>query len=349
MKRIGAILMALVLLAGCLLGFAACGQQAAALGDVQISESLYNYWFACYKYEYLAAYKLKDTAATWESVTEDGRTLGEVLTERIRADIGRRMAAASLFRRWNYTLSEAEKEAILACVEDLFVFGGEDEKRALLEKWQVTEAELRKLAVYEWQYRALKMLLYGNSDIETLYTSQDASVILALEEYYQTRCRRIRVIYVSKDKTEAIAALDAEMDGITEDRFAFLEETYTELDTVKEYPDGIYLLDDAAYDGADPVFALAARAQMGKTLRQETEKGVYYLYRGQLGSKAYIDDRYKTQFSQFAACFLASQYQETLAEEMKKLTYPGAALPEVITARSNADCNIVEMVGGRYQ
>lgn len=350
MKKLVALLLALCLLALPLFGCSG----ALRIGSTAISEEEYTYWISCYKYLYLSRFKelgIEDTPEGWGREYEDGKSYDQVFSEEIQKAISYRIAAAELFYNTNdYTLTEAQQNAVLAKIDGMFYYEEEDADRdALLAPYGTDEAGVRRIAAYEMAYRTLFEKWFGADGSGVMHARYQGQI----DAYYQKKCRRLQVMFVSYDSPLAASKMDLQFrNGIqSEEAFLDLAEQYNDKDRVNtaEHPAGLYLLDDVDYTqstlAAHPeLLRLRLEAQMDTCVRTESDdgKGVYYVYRCPLEERAYAEPIYKEAFREFpyfcAWEVYLSLLEETVTEMKKGEAYESLRLADIPT---NKEYNII--------
>ncbi len=324
-KRILIAVIAALLLAGILAGvlFAAFTYSPTVLryGSATLNERTYAYLLACYKYELLVANKslgIDDTAASWQKTDEGGRTYEELFKEAADREIALRFIAASLFDARNEGLGAAYYSAIETALSEMESYSyGEDVYGILSERYGVGKTELKRTALYEAKYLALKDSMFG-TDGSGVY---DAAYAERLEAFYKENYLLYNVIYLSDAKS---AAKQTELEeriavGMTEESFRDFETAHSENRVTENYPHGIYIYKKADYTSvfsAELLSAMGSLTEAGAitSARDKNGEGTYYVMRYALPSEPYLSDDKKVahSLSGFAGYAAAVLYREEL-------------------------------------
>jgi hypothetical protein len=350
-KKIIAALLALLLLAGAVLGTGCKSSPAViTLGSVTVTEDVYTYWLSCYKYLYLSRYMdlgIRDTEEGWGEIYREGKSYGEVFRDSIEQDLRRRIAAAALFDANGLSLSAAARQEIAAKMDDVFYYEENADRNAAFGKYGTDEAGARQVAVLETKYDLYFTALFG-SDQSKIY---DEVYREEADAYYEKNVRRVKVIFVPKG-TDCADLSDA-MSTMTERDFEYYAEKYNddEMLDLSEFPDGLYLLDDADYNRSSLIefpemLQIALRAKERECLSTATAEGTYFVYRCMLPEDGYRDEANAEMLSEFAYYCAHSIYLDHLNEKLKEITVlpecPALPMHEILT---NREYNVVAMIG----
>lgn len=269
-------------------------------GSDRLGEDAYSYWFSCMKYQLLIGYRVEDTPETWQKEAENGRTYGDLFKEAADREIALRFVAASLFDALGSAPGDRYYDAIATALAELEEYSyEEDAYEVIREKYGVGERELKRVALYEAKYHALRYALYGE-DLSGIYASDNRA---ALSAFYRENYALYNVIYLSDEKSkDKQAELAAQLAGMTEETFEAYEKAHSEQPVTEKYPDGIYIYRGADYSSAFSEELLAAMQsldEVGKTAsaRDKNDAGTYYVMRYALPNEPYLSEDKKVAFS----------------------------------------------------
>jgi hypothetical protein len=322
---------------------------------VTLREDAYSYWFACYKYEFLIRYKsldISDTESGWSRVDTSGKSYGESFKEAIDKEIAMRFIAAVLFDKAGASLSEGSYtniENALSSIEEYAY--GEDVYSVLKEDYGIGKAAVKRVALYEAKYEALKAYRFG-SDYSGIYASAYAE---ALDTFYHENYYRYRVIYITDENADNLAAMRADIaDGITEEAFADAEKEYSENGTAENYPNGIYLYGGADYSrvfSAELLSAMGSLKEAGAVTEARAADGEasYFVMRCALDDAPYRSEDDKVQrslegFAEYAAHYL---YRAELEECLSALeaVYEVTDKYSMVSVKKAEKYNVVRELG----
>lgn len=348
--------LALCLLAGGILLLADRSPIVMRYGGSTLREDAYSYWFSCYKYQYLVAYKnfgIEDTEAGWAVQAEDGKSYGEAFKAAIDKEIAMRFVASALYDATGATLSESALSSLEGVIADMEDYSyGEDMYDALKESYGIRKAQLKRVALYELKYKALLSYLYG-ADYSGVYGAEHKD---AVESFYQTHYKRFSFVYLSDESgADEQASLRKNIaEGIDETDFAEWEREYSEQPISEKYPDGIYLYDglpyaDVFFDGLLSAFHALENAGDTVEIRNETNSGSYFVMRYSLPKEAYLstDEGVKKSLGGFAEYAARALYREELEAHLADVEASDAliaayTLPAV---KKEKDYNVVNLLG----
>lgn len=233
---------------------------------IRIDRSLYAYWQARYRYEYLqksAAPTRADTEAFW-SLQKAGEsvTYGEDCEAVTQKYVLRIVTAAYLFDDSGEALTDAERTMLEEDLADLLTyrFGGSQKRfDEVAEPFGFTYADLRRAYVYELKASLLPTRI-------SLSTEQ-------LQAFFLQNYRRVQLVYLPPDTSETtkaaveerIRALDmltdpaertARWQALAEDSVCNKNPAYA------AFSSGYYFCEGSAYDAA---FAEAFAAEYTET------------------------------------------------------------------------------------
>lgn len=360
---IAALLALAVLLTGLVMIFTAA-PTVYSFGGARLREDVYSYWFSCYKYVYQVNYRdldIEDSEAGWAQPYRDGMSYEELFRERIDERIRLRFIAASLFDSQGYTLSESDREALDALMEELETESFGEVPLDVLEKtYGIGKNAVKQAALYEQKYEALYKQLF--SDASVIYSDAYRD---ALKSFYETYYLRYNCILIKDDAGDAqISALEAALfpaDGarVTEETFTALEAEYTDENfkvTSGNYPNGIYLYAGESYARSFDAELLSAFSEaagsdgIGKIVKKRNaeDNGTYYVMRYALDDAPYLLDEKWVDvcFGDLPSYAGIAFYHDLLREELASLkTHEAHANHSVANAVSCKYYNIVQLLG----
>lgn len=344
---VASVLLVAALIAGAVL-FTLSARAAAVwkYESVTLREDAYEYWLACYKYEYLRRYKyaaVTDSESGWAKEYAEGEDYGQAFDRMITRDMQMRLVAAALFDKRGEKLSTSRYKEIADALADMEEYSyGEDVGNILRERWGVKKKQLKTVALIEEKYAALREELFG-ADGDGIY---DAAFTEKLEEFYLANYFRFRFIYIADENDvtgeKKYAVSQALVGGISEDAFAALEAKYTDNTvTQSNYPGGIYLCGAGDYSRA---FDAALLQKMGEldapgdtgSVRASTGDGTYYVMRYALDEKPYLDPRNAAAFSDLPSYTEDYLYRTLLEEKLPQIRDYGVAATHSV--RNTATC-----------
>jgi hypothetical protein len=201
--------------------FVGCGKKAAVFtldGEV-VEEDVYKYWLAKYKNYYISQVsEIGDNKESFEKLTENGKTVGEMIEEEAQNYAKAMLCSLKLFEKYDLTLSGAESAMIDAMIEDNILYlGGSDRSafnRMLIDTYGFSIDRLRDILVIEQKVdKVTKYLIegggigYGADELERFF----------MDNYY-----RVKIVFINttaKIKTDANGNVQTDVLGkpITEE------------------------------------------------------------------------------------------------------------------------------------
>ena len=351
-----ALILAVAVLSG--LVYLVLPKSAAVMryGGSTLREDAYAYWFSCYKYQYLVAYKhlgIEDSDQGWAATdAASGRTYGEAFKDAIDKEIALRFIASAIYDSESVSLSEADLSYIESTLLDMEEYSyGEPMYEILKERYGISKRHLKRVALYEMKYKALFSYLFG-SDFSGVYSQEYQT---ALAEFYRAHYKRFNVIYLSDEENaetqKSLRNFIAE--GITEAAFTEWEKAHSESPVTEDYPNGIYLYDGMRYDTVFSNELLSAfySLEEGATaeVRNANDDGTYFVMRYSLDEAPYLSSDTKVQKSleNFAEYAARSLYRRQLEECLADLEPIDGILDAYTLAAvvKEKDYNIVNRIG----
>lgn len=310
-------------------------------GGASLREDAYAYWFACYKYEYLTAYKqlgIEDSEEGWEKETQDGERYGDAFKAAIDKEIAMRFIASVLYDKSGEELSESVLSSLSDTMKEMEAYSyGADMYGDLKDSYGIRKAGLKRVALYEIKYKALLAYRFG-SDYSGVFASEYAE---ELAQFYSEHYSRYSFVYLSDEKNADTqdALRTALAAGLSDAEFLEWEREFSEAvlndgqTAVNEkYPNGIYLYDGMRYDSvfsATLLNAFYALGDEGEVTEVRTENGTYFVRRLSLDEKPYLskDEKVQSSLEGFAEYAARAFYRAELEE----------CLDDVLTERSITD------------
>lgn len=305
---------------------------------IRIDRSLYAYWQARYRYEYLqksAAPTRADTEAFWSLPKEDGGvTYGEDCEAVTQKYVLRIVTAAYLFDDSGETLTDEERTMLEEDLADLLTyrFGGSEKRfNEVAEPFGFTYADLRRAYVYELKASLLPARISLSAE--------------QLQAFFLQNYRRVQIIFQPNDAAEetlaALAERVREIDMLSDpaertERWQALAEdaAYNRNPAFTAFSSGYYFCAGSAYDAA---FAEAFTAQYTQTDGADLQSRVYAL--SDVGSWDRLSSPdgtwYLMRMEPDAADLAGSDYVDTMFSDLSSLalsdylpTYLDTFLPD---------------------
>jgi len=359
-KQLCLIVIAALLAAAILIGvIAAVSSYSPAVlryGGVSLGEDTYAYLLACYKYELLVSnisLGLTDDTASWQRTDESGRTYEEIFKEAADREIALRFVAAALFDKTGEGLASTYYTAIETALDEMASYSyDEDMYDVLKDRYGIGKTELKRAALYEAKYKALKEYMFGKDGSGVL----DAAYAERLDAFYKENYLLYNVIYLSDEKN---AARQEELEerieaGLGEEGFRDFEVSYSESRVTENYPDGIYInkrVDYTSVFSAELLSAMGSLDGVGKitSARDKNDSGTYYVIRCALPEESYRSEDSKvihslSGFTEYAA---AALYHEELLDcltDAEWVTEKQSAYTIAKTVKAQ-DYNVVRALG----
>ncbi len=330
-KRVLLIIIASILLAailfGVIFGILTYSPTVLRYGSSTLKEDVYCYWLACYKYNLMVTYRGmvdRDVPGAWAQLREDGLSYDAWFKAAADKQIAMHFVASVLFDRTGADLADSYYTAIETAFTEMEDYSYDEDMYGLLrERYGIGERQLKRLALYEAKYHALKIHMFG-SDGSGVYNGAYAEQLAA---FYRENYLLYNVIYLTDEKSaqkqEELEALIAE--GMTEEEFEKFEQDFSETTVTEKYPDGIYIYKGASYSSAFSAELLEAMTSLDATgditsRRDKDNKGTYYVMRYALPDAPYLsadeDVRFSLQgFAEYAATYLYYRELESCLAE----------------------------------
>ena len=355
-----ALALAVCLLLGLILGLTLpAGAACYRYGSTTMREEVYDYYFACLKYDYMVRYKalgISDTAEGWQKTGEDGQTFEDAFKDAIEEELVLRVLAAAQFDSLRLSLSDEDYADIDALLSDLETYAYGESPYAELKKTYGIRARrvVKQVALYEKKYTALLYALFDSDGSGVLEEAYREDLALFYEKYYY----RYNVIFVKNENSANNGKIrDALADGTDQSEFEQLEKDYSDTSvTSGSYPNGIYLYGGASYSydtsGLDDALLEAMRSleKVGDTAETPAAdgSGTYYVLRYALDEAPYLKDGdwVKTAFADLPAAASVFVFRRQLLS-FKEDVKVGKRVEEQTVAAAIAcrDYNAIRMLG----
>ena len=165
-KRLTALVLALLLLSLCFVGCSSKGPKMMQLGDSKISLNLFYFYLSRMKGTYCATYGISATDdAHWDTVMDSsGKTYNEYYTEFVLNEVKNLLAAVHLFEELDLELPDATLDAIDEEIERMIdeeANGSKSQFNKMLSAYGANVAVLREAYIIEKKVEYLKDYLYG--------------------------------------------------------------------------------------------------------------------------------------------------------------------------------------------
>ncbi|MBR2951471.1 MAG: hypothetical protein IKC43_00670 [Clostridia bacterium] len=328
------VLLAAVAVGALLMTFGRDEALVVSLGETGVTQKMFDYYLASYKYEFLVQYKeegLRDMGNSWRSVSSDGtRTWEERFYDEFSEFLARKIAAASLFDA-SYSLSGDSRTEIGDRLQSVIkANGGKAKTNELLARYGCDTEDLRRAVTLDYKCAMLYGVLYG--------TDGSGLPDGLLEETYQKEYARVKTVFIRtkgklsdgtnapmseealEDAERRIAALQAYLDdGMDEKEFLSLQEAFNEDEAAESYPNGYYLSKHVYYDEILTERALAMKA--GEFAMVEGEYGTYLLYRMSNPFGAYAQESNAEWFRGFVGSVTEREYAKLVDTVVAKVRF----------------------------
>ena len=312
--RILAALLSAVITASVL---SACGAPAViTCGNIQMTEGMYSYAYSCYKYLYLSENKslgITDSEAGWQAVAENGKTHEENFHDYFEEALRTRMAAAYIYENTPSLSSgnaSAVKSAVKSVMDATFYYADESTESAyneMLAPYGATYDDAFRVALYEYEYRRLYYLLFGQNGEGAL---TDEGFANDVADFYKNYYVRLRVVIATDDK---IAAADSAFYSATTDEAfdAFVEEYAENEDT------DAFLCIYGSYYLPVALMEKIATLEVGDNGSIDVDGRMYYIRRYATNAE-YKEESYNKYFEDFASFVAPYCYSLLLADYADK-------------------------------
>ncbi len=339
-RRILAALLLCVLTASML---ASCGAPAViTCGNISMTEDMYRYAYSCYKYLYLSENKslgISDTEEGWTATAENGKTHEENFHAYFEDALRTRMTAAYIYENTPSLSSgnaSSVKNAVKYAMDATFYYAKENTEAAyneMLAPYGAVYDDAFRVALYEYEYRRLYYLLFGQSGEGALQDDRFADDILA---FYRSYYVRLCVVAATGDR---IAAADtAFYSANTDDAFeAFAAEYAENEETIS------FLCMYGSYYLPEKLMEKIASLDVGENGYVDVDGTVYYLRRyaidAEYKNEAYAE--YFKDFPSFVAPYCYSLYLDEYKDKFKKEVTAPQSIWDVPTCK---DVNVVDIL-----
>ena len=303
MKKI----VSLILVAVMLFAFASCGEKEFAIKykNTVMTEPEYSYWFSTLKTQMLATYNNGiDSEDFWSSVTEDGLTYEEILTDSVNTQIASILVSTELFDEYGLSLTDANIEAIDADIADkLDHIGSRSEMNEELGKFGLNIDILREVYINSAKVSAVREYLFGsaginaptNEDIAAYFADNYRAIKMVViytgieittddeGNYVYDESGNLKTVKLSDEEKATKAMLvEAVVDAI--ESGADIDECIKEFSEVDytEYPNGFFISRDSAYSYGSDVVDAAWSMEIGDVAATSDDVMTFIIYREEM-------------------------------------------------------------------
>lgn len=325
-------------------------------GGVSFSAGVSAYLSSYYKYNYLTALgetvpEASDNENFWSSVSESGKTYGELLSESTEQYLKETLVAVYLYDSYG-KLSREEKNKINAATEAVLDFKADKDENKFNEiarEFGFTYSDFKRATEILYKSYMAQLMIYGEGGAN-LKSFPDLCNDYLNAEYSHVRLLFIRtddkfvlddngnrvigddgndmtVALTDAEKAErfnSIAELDAAILGketgadasISPEMFSLYQEKY-ENDGNSKNSDGYYFSEKSSYTkefkkGYPTVVEAALSMKAYEYKKVETDEGYCFIYKMENENGAYSDTQ-SGFFSDFYSRFASYSYSDSLA------------------------------------
>ncbi len=308
-KRILAVLAALCLSLPLLLSSCGGGKPAVyQIGNMTVTSGMYNYYYACYKYLYLASATagkngIPDTEEGWNRrLNEDSdKTHAEAFNEYVSYRIKELLTAAYIYENSSKPVSSPNIQGVLQSVIDTtFYYTGastKDQYSALLAAYGADYNDMFRALLYEYEYDLLYTGLFGQGGQGVL---TDPAFAEDVERFYNENYIRIRYLIVETGDLRETEKKNAAMAAVTDEAFDSVLTTYA-----KDQSTNMFYYIYGYYQEDKEYLKAVYETEVGET-NSIVIDGTTYIFRRYATGKEYEKEEYADYFKDFAS--LASQY-----------------------------------------
>ncbi|MDD6094789.1 MAG: hypothetical protein PUC29_03490 [Clostridia bacterium] len=342
--------------------FTSCGNDTSPvvmeLDGVRVTSAMYHYWASSAKGQYIYSYEdVSNTDECWSGELKDGMTVAQYFDAVTLESVKSNLVAMKLFEDYGLKITQAEKKSVETYVSDLiteYADGSEKMMNTVLSEYGINTDILKSIYLDETKSTKVYDYLYGEGGKEALSDGD-------YEKYYSENYVRFQLIYINNAyqyvtdengnnvtddngiyKTEPLdSAVKAEKDkkvAEVEKKLAEGEDFYTlydEYSELKNYENGYYYAVNEAY--GDEVFykltAAAQKAEIGESVKVETESGTCFILKLELVGGAWNDNANSDFFDGFTDTVKEAAYREKLRGYFDKITVDEEAIKEFSVAK----------------
>lgn len=321
------------------------GVPIMTLGDVSVSENMFEFWLSRYK-AYFVEYYMggQDDPSFWnETVQDSDQTWNEMFTGFIIDNAKTYTAALYLYDQLGLSLSKEVEKSIDEEIQELIDGQADGNKKKFneeLAKYGVNKDILRELYIIEKKIEHLQDYLYGANGIEKISTSVKNS-------YYEDNYVRFKHIFMytgrkpvvndkgeyeyddegyvkyrtmtSEEDKKVAETADMLYEGLTKDLEDFDEllDYYCEDIAAKyEYPNGFYFTQSSNY--FDEVLTAVFEMEEEEIRVVKSSSGIHIIKKLPLEKNGYAITANTDFFTDFESNLISKTFNARL-EDYKKL------------------------------
>lgn len=344
-KRITAV----ILFAATVFSLASCGGDKSpavmTLGEYSVSANVYHYWASSAKGQYLYSYEdVQNTEECWQKELSEGVTVAQYFDSVTLETVKANLAAIKLFDDFGLEITKDEEKSVSDYISDLvkeYADGSEKMMNTALSEYGINMDILREIYLDETKSTAVFNYLYGESGKEKLKNKD-------YEDYFQKNYVRFQLIYINNAYTYVT---DGDGSRVTDDDGVYKTEPltgeekekkdakvreveqglasgegfydlYDKYSEIKDYENGYYYAVNETY--SDEVFYKltdsAKNAEVGETVKVETENGTCFIIKEELTAGAWKDNANADFFSDFQNTVKETAYREKLKTQYADIT-----------------------------
>jgi hypothetical protein len=350
-------LLAVIILSSALLIATVLNNKNAVMsyGGVSLSAGVCAYLSSFYKYNYLTALSstvagASDNENFWSSVSENGKTYGELLSQSTEQYLKETLVAVYLYDSYA-KLSREEKNKLSAATKEVLDFKADKDENKFNEiasEFGFTYSDFQRATEILYKSYKAQLMIYGEGG-SSLKSFPDLCNAYLKAEYSKVRLLFIRtfdkfvlddngnrvigtdgndmtVALTDAEKAErlnSVAELDAAILGketgadasISPEMFSLYQEKYKDDGNTKNL-DGYYFSSDSSYTkefkiAYPTVVSAAISMSPGEYKKVETDEGYCFIYKMETESGAYSDTK-SGFFSDFYSLCADFSYADSL-------------------------------------
>ena len=325
------------------------GTPVMTLGDVSVTDHMFEYWMDSYKASLLSAYSdAKDTDSFWSMKMSDGTTAEDFFYRSIYNYIESRLVAMYLFDEFGLEIEQEDIDTakeIVGELEEYYSGGNRNDFNRELAVYGVNADLLREIFLEEVKSTYLYNYIFEN---KLLTVGDDEK-----NEYLRKNYSRVRQIYINDEYDPEASYYDSngnfvmvplsdeaksEKSSKIEEARALLtsgedfDKVYAEYSEETAYPNGYYL--SVSTQGLpQELITNAFLIDVGETADFRSDYGTHIIKRLEMDDGAYANDTNKDFFGTFTTEVYEAVYNKYIATYYDKITVDKAAI-EKYTVKS---------------
>lgn len=331
--------------------FAACSSNDPVVLEcdgVQVTESMYNYWFITLKDYYVNSYSdISDSEESWNSELGDtGQTYAQFVDAKIRDQIAYYLAGNVLFKEYDLKVEDSVKESIQQDIDDAInSFGSRSQYNSYLERhYGIDSDELYSIRYFEQKYYSVYEYLYDDENGAEMATDAEKDAyflenyarikyLMVLKEYeYQYDDEGNRLLdnngnYVLDELSEEEKAGREELAQLYYDNIKngkvdideYLEQQYP--DILEGFPNGYYVVQNIYYSTlfTTTMITAAFDIEPGEVTMTENDDAYFIIERLELEDKAYEGDD-ESQFANLSEYAIGEKFTAKFGEIIDRMS-----------------------------